>query len=497
MAHPVLFPSSLKSVKWFGKDPMRIFLWMDLVSLAAPVDGCAVVLEDGQHIECGKGTVVTTRGLLAKRWEMSREQVKNFISLAVRENLMSVVSTSKYSKFTIVGYDEYVPSNTTCDDIFTQQITHPKKSANSSKSDDCDEPVATELPTFLPTPKKVTHPSGRKVTHLKNGATSCKSKNCGNNKVSELPTFNTEELPTSTKITHPDNGKVTHTKSGVTTYKSDDCHIGKEVNLPTCNAENLPTRKKFTHIFTRPENVVNDCSSDDCSKDKTTELPSFLPTPTERQEMKETESENEKVSPTPPIKEKDKEKESKEPLPRGCGFSYAETTFPAQTHTRESTHTPDKARKAEERKAKAEARKQKQFTLVTKGRQVFEAFFKEQYGEDYYWEAKDAMAMKRVFQKITYRRQQRNPPLPVDDDSLVDAFRKFLYSINKAWVINNFSMTKIDSQYNDIISEIQNQKRYGNTTNRSVTGQSRLESQAVAIVNDIAKADELYYRNKR
>ena len=530
MAHPVLFPSSLKSVKWFGKDPMRIFLWMDLVSLAAPVDGCAVVLEDGQHIECGKGTVVTTRGLLAKRWEMSREQVKNFISLAVRENLMSVVSTSKYSKFTIVGYDEYVPSNTTCDDIFTQQITHPKKPANSSKSDDCDEPVVTELPTFLPTPKK--------VTHLKNGATSCKSKNCGNNKVPELPTFNTEELPTSTKITHPDNGKVTHTKSGVTTCKSDDCHIGKEVSLPTYNAEKLPTRKKLPTFFTHPENVVNDCKSDECNKDKTAELPTFLPTqektegkitqqitlleksantcntdscgdgddkelptflptPTERQEMKETESENEKVSPTPPINEKDKEKESTDPLPRGCGFSYAETTFPAQTHTRESTHTPDKARKAEERKAKAEARKQKQFTLVTKGRQVFEAFFKEQYGEDYYWEAKDAMAMKRVFQKITYRRQQRNPPLPVDDESLVDAFRKFLYSINKAWVINNFSMTKIDSQYNDIISEIQNQKRYGNTTNRSVTGQSRLESQAVAIVNDIAKADELYYRNKR
>ena len=538
MAHPVLFPPSLRSVKWFGKDPMRIFLWMDLVSLAAPVDRCAVMLEDGQRIECGKGTVVTTRGLLAKRWKMSREQVKNFLSLAVREKLMTVVTTSKYSQITICGYDEYVPSDTVHNEIFTHEITHPKTSASDSKSDTCDDEVITELPTFLPTPVKVTHPSRRRVTHPKSDTTSCKSTRCGSSKEAELPTLDTDNLPTSVEITHPNKEKITHPKTSANNCKSDNCGSVEGAVLPTLNDDKLPTPKKVTHIFTHPASGVNDCKSgicgddvrvnlptflptqeiaeekvthkithlgtsasdcksEDCENKAGKELPTFLPTPPERQEMKETE--NEKVSPTPPIKEKDKESKEFRLLTQTVGFSKAETEFPAHTHTCAGGHTltPEKARKAEERKAKAEARKQKQIALVTKGRHVFEAFFKEQYGEDYYWEAKDAMAMKQVFQKITFRRQQRNPPLPVDDDSLVDAFRQFLHSINKTWVINNFSMTKINSQYNDIISEIQNQKRYGNTTNRSIAGQSRLESQAVAILNDIAKADELYYRNKR
>ena len=369
MAHPVLFPASLLANKWLRKDPIRLFWWMDLVSLAAPVDGCTVRIGEGKQIECQKGMVITTRGLLSKRWGVSRDAVKNFLVSACRENLVKVVSHSTYSQLSIVGYDDYVPSEPSDASSFTQQTTHPKKSASS-------------------------------------------------------------------------------------------------------------------------------CKSDGYGKDKHGVLPTFLPTSGEKQEMKETENETENASPTPPIKEKDKEKESKEPLTRGRGFNSVETTF--SVHTRDGELELAKLQKAEERKAKAEEKKHKQKALVTKGREVFEAFFKEQYGECYYWEAKDSVAMKRVFQKITFRRLQRKPPLPVDDDSLVDAFAQFLHSINKAWIANNFSMTKIDSQYNDIISEIQNQKKNARYTSDSKSaGQSRLEGQAVAILNDIAKADELYYRNRQ
>lgn len=45
-------------------------------------------------------------------------------------------------------------------------------------------------------------------------------------------------------------------------------------------------------------------------------------------------------------------------------------------------------------------------------------------------------------------------PLPIDDESLLKALEEFLRRIDKTWVMNNFSVNKIDSQYNEIVSEM-------------------------------------------
>ena len=108
--------------------------------------------------------------------------------------------------------------------------------------------------------------------------------------------------------------------------------------------------------------------------------------------------------------------------------------------------------------------------LVTKARKVFETYFTELYSDSYYWQAKDAVAMKRLLQKIKFSRENRAAPLPTDDDSLVSALLAFLKSINKDWIVNNFSVTKIDSQYNEIISQIKNRK---NNDNRQETSDKR------------------------
>lgn len=87
---------------------------------------------------------------------------------------------------------------------------------------------------------------------------------------------------------------------------------------------------------------------------------------------------------------------------------------------------------------------------------IFEAFYLNLYGEPYYWQAKDAKAMNSILKKIAYARSHRATPLPVDDESLLKAWEEFLQRIDKAWIMNNFSVNKIDSQYNEIISEIKN-----------------------------------------
>lgn len=198
------------------------------------------------------------------------------------------------------------------------------------------------------------------------------------------------------------------------------------------------------------------------------------------------------LPPTPPIiKEKIKEKKT---LP----LRYA-PDFVGDVSTA-SAKELEKQKKNEERKARAAEKKQKELTLVHKARLVFEAYYNELYEDSYYWDAKDAVAMKRLLKKITFGRTNRPKPLPCDDDSLLEALRVFLKMINKSWIMNNFSVTKIDSQYNDIVSEIKNKNNSAHG-NRNQAGQTAstalLANQAANLLNDIAKADALYYRGEQ
>ncbi len=213
------------------------------------------------------------------------------------------------------------------------------------------------------------------------------------------------------------------------------------------------------------------------------------------EESKEKRKEN-TLSPVPPIiKEKIKEKKEEEstlPLRYAPDF-VGDVSVPNEKDL-------EKQKKAEERKAKAAERKQKEATLVHKARLIFEAYYNELYDDSYYWTAKDAVAMKRLIKKITFGRTNRQKPLPCDDDSLLEALEVFLRMINKSWIMNNFSVNKIDSQYNDIVSEIKNKNNSANG-NRNKTQQAAstamLANQAANLLNDIAKADELYYRGEQ
>lgn len=157
-------------------------------------------------------------------------------------------------------------------------------------------------------------------------------------------------------------------------------------------------------------------------------------TQTETQ-TKEKGKEKENLSPIPPIKEKEKEKER-------C----------LNRQLCSNEHFPVRERK----------KAVKEYSPCHKGRQIFEAFYLELYGEPYYWQAKDAKAMNSILKKIAYARSHRAVPLPVDVDSLIKAWEEFLRRIDKDWIMNNFSVNKIDSQYNEIISEIKNHQSNAN-----------------------------------
>lgn len=151
---------------------------------------------------------------------------------------------------------------------------------------------------------------------------------------------------------------------------------------------------------------------------------------------KENETEKENLSPKTPIKEKDKEKEN-------C--------LSRRLSSNELFLSPERT--------SACKKPPKEHTICHRGRQIFEAYFLELYGEPYYWQAKDAKAMNSILKKISFARSHKTVPLPTDDESLLKAWGEFLHLIDKTWIMNNFSVNKIDSQYNEIVSEMKNHKQ--------------------------------------
>ena len=173
---------------------------------------------------------------------------------------------------------------------------------------------------------------------------------------------------------------------------------------------------------------------------------------------KENETEKENLPPKTPIKEKEKEKEN-------C--------LSRRLSSNELFLSPERT--------SACKKPPKEYTICHRGRQIFEAYFLELYGEPYYWQAKDARAMNSILKKIAFARSHKKSPLPTDDESLLKAWGEFLHLIDKTWIMNNFSVNKIDSQYNEIVSEMKNHKQ--NITNngnkyRKESGVPKYESKA-------------------
>lgn len=104
-------------------------------------------------------------------------------------------------------------------------------------------------------------------------------------------------------------------------------------------------------------------------------------------------------------------------------------------------------------KKRALGKKKEPKSVQSKARIIFEEYFNDVFGESYYWSAKDAGAMKQIIQKIEYNRSQKQPPLPNDEKEVLNALLMLLQSVTDGWLYNHFSVTNINSQFNEIVSQ--------------------------------------------
>jgi hypothetical protein len=124
--------------------------------------------------------------------------------------------------------------------------------------------------------------------------------------------------------------------------------------------------------------------------------------------------------------------------------------------SKEGVEAEKSARLSSEKGAKRKEVK-KEPTLVTKARAIFEEYYREVIKSNYYWEAKDAMNMKRLLDKIKFTLESYNTE--ATEENILVSLKTFLSHIRNEWIIGNLSVSKINSQYNELIANIKNGRK--------------------------------------
>ena len=116
---------------------------------------------------------------------------------------------------------------------------------------------------------------------------------------------------------------------------------------------------------------------------------------------------------------------------------------------RKKNNTPSPPLKGGGKRRKSESKE-----INSKARFLFEEYFRKTFSNSYYWTAKDAGAMSQLLNKLKFQREQKQ--MDVSDDSLLYALQYLLSSIKEGWIFDNFSVTNINSKFNEIISQARN-----------------------------------------
>jgi len=86
-------------------------------------------------------------------------------------------------------------------------------------------------------------------------------------------------------------------------------------------------------------------------------------------------------------------------------------------------------------------------------KKVFLEFYSNKKNEDYYWTAKDAAKVKPLLKKLEFKiKKKHGDSSNLLDKDYVDAFKYFLSKISDQWILDNLSMSIIDSKFNEIIT---------------------------------------------
>lgn len=103
-------------------------------------------------------------------------------------------------------------------------------------------------------------------------------------------------------------------------------------------------------------------------------------------------------------------------------------------------------------------KKEKKYSAAHRCRLAFEQQYLQFKGEEYYYAAKDANAVKQLIDKIKTKMPDEDKD---NDDAIAFNFDAFIQAILNSgrvekWIIDNFSLPVINSKFNEIYSQLKN-----------------------------------------
>jgi hypothetical protein len=104
-------------------------------------------------------------------------------------------------------------------------------------------------------------------------------------------------------------------------------------------------------------------------------------------------------------------------------------------------------------------------SLHAKMRELFQVYYLDKKGIEYYWQAKDGAALKRIITKLK--------KATGDKEKIPEAWKIILQYNSDKWIIDHLSVSILDSKYNEIVAKIKN----------TVTGDASIRNEVTELLN--------------
>lgn len=129
----------------------------------------------------------------------------------------------------------------------------------------------------------------------------------------------------------------------------------------------------------------------------------------------------------------------------------------------EREYETEKVEAIEEKpKAKTKGKKKDPDPYFAPLKETFMNFYSLMFNSEYYWEAKDSVAIKAISKKL--QKAAKDKGLDDTPENIATNFGILLNNISDKWILDHMAPTLINSKYNEIISTIK-QKKHGNSEN--------------------------------
>lgn len=259
-------------------------------------------------------------------------------------------------------------------------------------------------------------------------------------------------------------GQIIPKGSFATSIASLSAQTGVKQNAIRTALNRLTTDKVITIKPTNRFTIVSICGFDDCDAPETSspQTTSKQPTSNPQTNVQAVSKQHIQKLTTEKEKELEKEVEKEKKEEQEVKSEQQSLDFNINNNFITSTIVDVPSENASAGKKKnlsvIKEKKEKKYSAAHRCRLAFEQQYLQFKGEEYYYAAKDANAVKQLIDKI---KTKMSDDLKENEDELVQNFTVFIQAIIHSgkverWILDNLSLPVINSKFNEIYSQLKN-----------------------------------------